>query len=39
MESVEEELKHVVGMKKLVEEIDLPKLSYLNMVVKEMNIN
>jgi len=39
MESVEEELKHVVGMNKMVEELDLPKLRYLTMVVKEMNIN
>jgi len=35
MESVQEELKHAVGMKKMVEEIDLGKLSYLDMVVKE----
>lgn len=35
MESVQDELKDVVGMKKMVEEIDLAKLSYLDMVVKE----
>ncbi|CAJ1951871.1 unnamed protein product [Sphenostylis stenocarpa] len=35
MESLQQELKHVVGINKMVEEIDLAKLSYLDMVVKE----
>ncbi|KAK7364065.1 hypothetical protein VNO80_12419 [Phaseolus coccineus] len=35
MKRLQHELEHVVGMNKHVEENDLKKLSYLNMVVKE----
>ncbi|XLR24387.1 cytochrome P450 CYP736A12 [Arachis ipaensis] len=35
MKKLQEELRNVVGMNKLVEEVDLPKLSYLDMVIKE----
>ncbi|XP_027923470.1 cytochrome P450 CYP736A12-like [Vigna unguiculata] len=35
MKRLQQELTHVVGMKRQVEENDLEKLSYLNMVVKE----
>ncbi|KAK9091230.1 hypothetical protein Sjap_024407 [Stephania japonica] len=35
MKKVQEELKDVVGMDRMVEETDLPKLNYLNMVIKE----
>ncbi|KAL9324537.1 hypothetical protein ACSQ67_009394 [Phaseolus vulgaris] len=35
MKRLQHELEHVVGMNKHVEENDLQKLSYLNMVVKE----
>ncbi|XP_023900190.2 cytochrome P450 CYP736A12 isoform X1 [Quercus suber] len=35
MKHVQEELEHVVGMNRMVEETDLAKLPYLDMVVKE----
>ncbi|XP_027357392.1 uncharacterized protein LOC113866792 [Abrus precatorius] len=35
MVNLQNELKHVVGINNMVEEIDLSKLSYLDMVVKE----
>nr|AWJ96882.1 cytochrome P450 736A187 [Trifolium nigrescens subsp. petrisavii] len=35
MKKLQDELKNVVGMRRLVEEADIPKLPYLNMVVKE----
>ncbi|PRQ51105.1 putative flavonoid 3'-monooxygenase [Rosa chinensis] len=35
MKNLQEELQSVVGMDKLIEESDLPKLDYLSMVVKE----
>ncbi|MED6195677.1 hypothetical protein PIB30_040273 [Stylosanthes scabra] len=35
MKKLQEELRNVVGMNKLVEEVDFPKLSYLDMVIKE----
>ncbi|XP_050376947.1 cytochrome P450 CYP736A12-like [Argentina anserina] len=35
MKNLQEELQNVVGMNRMVEEFDLPKLDYLNMVVKE----
>ncbi|KAK9114863.1 hypothetical protein Syun_021660 [Stephania yunnanensis] len=35
MKRVQKELKQVVGMDRMVEETDLPKLNYLNMVIKE----
>ncbi|XP_061344988.1 uncharacterized protein LOC133290862 [Gastrolobium bilobum] len=35
MKNLQEELDNVVGMKKLVEENDLAKLSYLDIVIKE----
>lgn len=35
MKTVQEELLNVVGLHRMVEESDLPKLSYLSMVVKE----
>ncbi|KAM7475365.1 hypothetical protein LguiB_022608 [Lonicera macranthoides] len=35
MKRLQEELKNVVGVNKMVEESDLPKLEYLGMVVKE----
>ena len=35
MKNLQDELENVVGMTKMVEEIDLPNLSYLDMVVKE----
>ncbi|KAK9114870.1 hypothetical protein Syun_021667 [Stephania yunnanensis] len=35
MKRVQDELREVVGMDRMVEETDLPKLNYLNMVIKE----
>ena len=35
MKHVQEKLEHVVGMNRMVEETDLAKLPYLDMVVKE----
>ncbi|MBA0740503.1 hypothetical protein Gogos_013699 [Gossypium gossypioides] len=35
MKKVQKELKNVIGMKRMVEESDLEKLKYLDMVVKE----
>ncbi|PIA63579.1 hypothetical protein AQUCO_00201135v1 [Aquilegia coerulea] len=35
MEKVQEELTNVIGLDQLVEETDLAKLNYLNMVIKE----
>lgn len=35
LKTAQEELKNVVGLRHMVEEHDLPKLEYLNMVVKE----
>ena len=35
MKNLQDELDNVVGMKRMVEEADLAKLDYLNMVVKE----
>ncbi|KAK7380026.1 hypothetical protein VNO78_32369 [Psophocarpus tetragonolobus] len=35
MKRVQDELENVVGMERQVEEVDLEKLAYLNMVVKE----
>ncbi|XP_050378360.1 cytochrome P450 CYP736A12-like [Argentina anserina] len=35
MKNLQEELQNVVGMNRMVEEFDLPKLDYLSMVVKE----
>ncbi|KAK9091225.1 hypothetical protein Sjap_024402 [Stephania japonica] len=35
MKTVQDELREVVGMDRMVEETDLPKLNYLNMVIKE----
>ncbi|PRQ51100.1 putative cytochrome P450 [Rosa chinensis] len=35
MKNLQEELQNVVGMDRMVEESDLPKLDYLSMVVKE----
>ncbi|PIA63580.1 hypothetical protein AQUCO_00201136v1 [Aquilegia coerulea] len=35
MEKVQEELANVIGLDRLVEEIDLAKLNYLDMVIKE----
>ncbi|XP_004512940.1 cytochrome P450 CYP736A12-like [Cicer arietinum] len=35
MKKIQDELNNVVGVKKLVEEIDLVKLKYLDMVIKE----
>ncbi|KAK9091216.1 hypothetical protein Sjap_024393 [Stephania japonica] len=36
MYKVQQELKQEVGMDRMVEEMDLPKLSYLNIVIKEI---
>ena len=38
MKHVQEELEHVVGMNSMVEETDLAKLPYLDMVVKELSL-
>ncbi|KAK9929940.1 hypothetical protein M0R45_027007 [Rubus argutus] len=35
MKNLQEELQSLIGMDRMVEETDLPKLSYLSMVVKE----